>query len=708
MFEPKKFGKYLLIDKIAAGGLAELFQSKVTGAQGFEKLIAIKTILPHLAQENELISCFIDEAKLAALLNHQNIVQIYDFGDIDGTFYIAMQYLFGKDLRRVIDRAKEKRISIDLGYSLYITSLICSGLDYAHNLKDLQGSALKLIHRDITPQNIILTYDGDVKIVDFGIAKAAARSTLTQIGTIKGKVAHMSPEQASGQSIDNRSDIFSTGIILYELVTGQKMFTGDTMEILAKVRDCKFELAESIAPDLPKKVYSIIHRSLAKDPDKRYQSCGEMQTDLEDCIHELTAWPTSRGLSKMMNLIYEDDITIEENVMRKTATISINQVHQPVTDIDYQGTAAEIVFEDAEYNDTTKIQNYENIDDSKNSDGSFTKVIKKHEGSKVPVLMYASIVILALASIISLLIYMPNIKNRQQNELLQSDTLTSFNLNLSKNSGTESDKKQSPVFDQSPKEKPQVRQTTSKKDKKSDKVQNSTSSQNLSKIGYVDSSSELIENENSLYNSIVITKRIPKESNVETLLEVKNATKALNNNKYKDSVTLFEKAITNHPALATEITRFYAFNFREKGIKMQKTDKSKAKIYFSKAIKIEPSNPHNYFQLGLLYIRLNDFPSAIKEYNKALRLDFKSPTIYFNMGYAYAKLKNYKQAEAMFIKSINLNPPYIDEALFNLAVVQNLHGKNNAAVKNLKRILRANANNKKAKLLLSKINKEVG
>ena len=151
MFIPKQFGKYLLIDKIAAGGLAELFQSKVSGAQGFEKLIAIKTILPHLAQENELISCFIDEAKLAALLNHQNIVQIYDFGDHEGTFYIAMQYLFGKDLRRVLDRAKEKSISIELGYSLYITSLICSGLGYAHNLKDLQGEPLKLIHRDITP-----------------------------------------------------------------------------------------------------------------------------------------------------------------------------------------------------------------------------------------------------------------------------------------------------------------------------------------------------------------------------------------------------------------------------------------------------------------------------------------------------------------------------------------------------------------------------
>lgn len=679
MFKPRKFGKYLIINKIAAGGLAELFQSKVTGAQGFEKLIAIKTILPHLAQENELISCFIDEAKLAALLNHQNIVQIYDFGDIDGTFYIAMQYLFGKDLRRVLDRAKEKEISIDLGYSLYITSLICSGLGYAHNLKDLQGEELRLIHRDITPQNIIITYDGDVKIVDFGIAKAAARSTLTQVGTIKGKVAHMSPEQASGQSIDHRSDIFSTGIIFYELVTGKKLFQGDTMEILAKVRDCKFELAESLAPNLPKKVYSIIHRALAKDPDKRYQSCLEMQSDLEDCIHELTIWPTSRGLSKIMNSIYENDIVVEENTLQKTSTFSIKGAEQDGVEIDYDKTAAEIIFEQGPgKEDTTELINYDNLDDPENLTGSLTKIIEKHEGSKAPVLMYLAVVIIALASIISILIYTPNLTIKDKNQFLQPEFLT-----------------------------PTTSNTSIGNDKKSFLTSNN-SDNGLTAINIKKTRIDPIGNENSLYNSIIITKKIPKKSNVESILEIQQATNALQKNNYKKAVTLFEKAINNNPALSSEIIKFYAFSFREKGISFQNKNKKLSKVYFSKAIKIEPSNPHNYFQLGLLYIRLNDFSSAIKEYNKALSLDFKSPTIYFNMGYAYAKLKKYKEAEEMFIQSIKLNPPYKDEALFNLAVVQNLHGNNNAAVKNLKKILKANSKNKKAKILLSKINREIG
>ncbi len=692
MFEPKQFGKYLIIDKIAAGGLAELFKSKVSGAQGFEKLIAIKTILPHLAQDNELIRCFIDEAKLAALLNHQNIVQIYDFGDFEGTFYIAMQYLYGKDLRRVIDRAKEKNISIDLGYSLYITSLICSGLGYAHNLKDLEGEPLKLIHRDITPQNIIITYDGDVKIVDFGIAKAAARSTLTQVGTIKGKVAHMSPEQAAGQAIDHRSDIFSTGIILYELVTGKKLFTGDTMEILAKVRDCKFELAEIAAPNLPEKVYSIIHRALAKDPDKRYQSCAEIQSDLEDCIHGLTVWPTPRGLSQIMNSIYKDEILVEEDSMRKTSTISIGGNNLGDTVMDYGKTAGEIIFQQTGSNATAKLNAFEDPDVTKNLTGSFTKVIQPHESSKIPALMYSSFAILALASIISILIYMPNMAARQNNEFLEPEIVNSINSNLSKE----------PYSKPVP---PNNKAISSSK-------QNTTYTKTSNKNKLIEKKFKTADiNDNSplyQYNSILIDKAIPEKNKIENFFEIKAAIQALDNYDLNRADIFFNKAIINHPSLSKEITKFYSFSLREKGIILERKKQKQAKAYFLKAIKIEPLNPHNHFQLGLLYIRLNKFSLAINEYQKALNLNFKSPTIYFNMGYAYAKQKKYKKAEEMFIKSINLNPPYIDEALYNLAVVQNLYGDNNAALKNLKKILKTNSKNKKAKLLLSKINKEVG
>jgi serine/threonine protein kinase len=227
-WQSTRLGKYLLLEKIAAGGMAQLYRAKITGVQGFEKLIAIKMILPHLLGEKELISSFIDEAKLAALLSHQNIVQIYDFGRMENSYYIAMEYLRGKDLRYIFQKSKERKLPLNVEQALYVISRICSGLDYAHKLKDFQGKPLNIIHRDISPQNILITYEGEVKILDFGIAKAASQSTITQHGMIKGKVAYMSPEQASGQKIDLRSDIFSIGILLYELLTHTRMFTGDT------------------------------------------------------------------------------------------------------------------------------------------------------------------------------------------------------------------------------------------------------------------------------------------------------------------------------------------------------------------------------------------------------------------------------------------------------------------------------------------------
>jgi serine/threonine protein kinase/Flp pilus assembly protein TadD len=325
-FQPVRFGKYLLLEKLASGGMAQLFRAKITGVQGFEKLIAIKTILPHLTSEQDLVSSFIDEAKLAALLHHQNVVQIYDFGSLEGSYFISMEYLFGKDLRHTSVKSKEKGFHLSIENALHITSRICSGLDYAHNLKDFQGNPLNIIHRDISPQNILVTYEGDVKIVDFGIAKAARRSTVTQVGMIKGKVAYMSPEQASGQNIDHRSDIFSTGILLYEMVTGKQMFVGaDTLQVLAKVCRAEFEPPEVAQGGLPPKVYQILHRALKKDPEERYQSCGEMLADMEECMFELSMRPTARGLSQYMKELFKEEIANEGQTMQEAALLCVEE-----------------------------------------------------------------------------------------------------------------------------------------------------------------------------------------------------------------------------------------------------------------------------------------------------------------------------------------------------------------------------------------------
>ena len=312
VFEPKQFGKYQLLDRIAVGGMAELFRAKLTGAQGFEKLIVIKKILPNLSEEESLVTSFIDEAKLAALLHHENIIQIYDFGSMADQYFIAMEYLFGKDLRAINSAAEKKDLPLGMENILYIVSRICAGLDYSHNLKDLQGRPLNIIHRDINPQNILITYEGQLKIIDFGIAKAASHNAHTRENLIKGKLAYMSPEQANGAKIDHRSDIFSTGIILYELLTARRMFTGDTMHVLSLVREAQYDPPEEVISDLPPNLNAILCRALAKDPADRYQSAGEMLADIEAFMFEISLHPNARSFAGYIKELFDEEHAEEE------------------------------------------------------------------------------------------------------------------------------------------------------------------------------------------------------------------------------------------------------------------------------------------------------------------------------------------------------------------------------------------------------------
>ncbi len=318
----KRFGKYLLLDRVATGGMAELFRAKFSGEEGFEKLVAVKRILPHLAVQEELVTAFIEEAKLAALLEHQNLVRIFDFGSMGESFFIAMEYLYGRDLRGIGQRGKTKEAPLSLENALYIVSRVCAGLAYAHNRKDFMGRPLNLVHRDISPQNIFITWEGEVKILDFGIAKAATRSTMTQVGIIKGKVAYMSPEQAAGRPMDHRSDIFSTGILLHELVTGERMFEGETLEILRRVQNAEYRPARQVREDLPPCLIKVLDSALAKDVDSRYQSCSDMLADLEECTFVTSLRPSAQGLAKYIRFLFQEDMATEEVELKEIAGIS--------------------------------------------------------------------------------------------------------------------------------------------------------------------------------------------------------------------------------------------------------------------------------------------------------------------------------------------------------------------------------------------------
>ncbi|MBI3805623.1 MAG: protein kinase [Nitrospirae bacterium] len=309
MSHPTPFGKYLLLDKIGTGGMAELYLAKQTGLSGFEKVVAIKRILPHLTQGTEFISMFVNEAKLAALLTHQNIVQIYDLGSVDQAYYIAMEYVMGKDLKTVLQQGRSRSMPLSIGDALLIVSKICSALDYAHRKSDLQGNDLHLVHRDISPQNILVSYEGEVKLVDFGIAKAAMGGQETKTGILKGKLAYMSPEQAWGKPVDGRSDLFALGIVLYEAVTGERLFTGnDEISILEKVRKAEIAPPTRLNPAIPPELEAILERALAKEVEARYQSASEMERALEGLITQKGYAFSSLSLSHYMKQLFDHQI----------------------------------------------------------------------------------------------------------------------------------------------------------------------------------------------------------------------------------------------------------------------------------------------------------------------------------------------------------------------------------------------------------------
>jgi tetratricopeptide (TPR) repeat protein len=575
--QPTRFGKYLLLEKLAVGGMAQLYRAKITGIQGFEKLIAIKTILSHLTEEKELLSSFIDEAKLAALLHHQNIVQIYDFGTMENSYFIAMEYLFGKDLRYIFSKSQEKNLPLSNEHALYIMTRICSGLDYAHSLKDFQGKPLNIIHRDISPQNIIVTYEGEIKIVDFGIAKAASQSTITQFGMIKGKIAYMSPEQASGQPIDYRSDIFSTGIILYEMVTGKRMFTGpDTLQILAKVSRAEFEPPEVARSGLPTKVYKILNRALMKEPEDRYQSCGEMLADLEECMFQLSLRPTARGISQYMKELFKEEIAAEDEMMREAAVADMARPSPAEKEV----RAIEVGLE------KPKVSYEEEV----------PKTQKKRS------IQYAAIAVLLVVIVVVFAFWFKG----------KSAKIPSKEVAV-----------------KSPE--PSVSQPT-------------------------------IEN-------------VPTKTTPPVAKEI-------------------EKASTSHSE---------AKALQEQAIGLMEKNPQEAKSLLLKAIGLDPTSIQAHFQLGLAYMKLKDFPKAIENYQKVAELNPKFTDAFFNLGYLYAIKKDYSTAERMYERVVQLAPSYLDEAYFNLGIVQEKQGKKKESIENLERALSVNPNNEKARKFLEKL-----
>jgi CheY-like chemotaxis protein len=281
----EEYGNYFLLEKIAVGGMAELFKAQQRGVQGFQKIVAIKRILPHFSDNEDFVTMFIDEAKLAAQLTHPNIVQIFDLGKAGSSYYIAMEYVNGRDLRTLLKKVREYGQPFPEQVAAFVVMKVAAALDYAHRKRGFDDRELKLVHRDISPQNVLLSTEGAVKLVDFGIAKAASKASHTVAGALKGKLLYMSPEQALGQPVDNRSDLYSLGLVLFELLTGERCFQADSeFGVLEKVRLGRVSDIQYVNPRVSKEMAGIVSRALQKGVDHRYPSARFLERDLRDYL----------------------------------------------------------------------------------------------------------------------------------------------------------------------------------------------------------------------------------------------------------------------------------------------------------------------------------------------------------------------------------------------------------------------------------------
>ena len=306
--EPTRLGSYEIVRKLARGGMADLFLAR-TVTNTFERLVVLKKILPKFAANPRYVQLFLDEAKLAAGLNHKNIVQVFDIGNHGADSFFAMEFLHGQDVRTVLHRTWRLNEKMPIKHAIHIASQVAAALHFAHEKRRPDGSLLNIVHRDVSPSNVIVTYDGSVKLLDFGVAKAATSTIKTRTGTLKGKISYMSPEQAKGASVDRRSDIFSLGIVLWEMITTTRLFRGENdLATLQLIINQPPKKPSEVNPECPKELERIVLRALSQDPATRYQTAHELAIELEDLVRQLQLMQSTTALSLYMATLFRQEI----------------------------------------------------------------------------------------------------------------------------------------------------------------------------------------------------------------------------------------------------------------------------------------------------------------------------------------------------------------------------------------------------------------
>ena len=314
----QQLGRYHLLDRIAFGGMAEIYRAKTFDATGQPHLVAVKRVLAHLAEDDDFIQMLVDEAKIASVLRHGNIARVYEFARAHGEYFIAMEHVDGKDMRTVLERCRTKKKPIPPEHAAYICAEVGSALHAAHSAVDARNRPLRIIHRDVSPSNIICSYAGEVKLCDFGIAKATLSRVTTKTGVIKGKVKYMSPEQALGRKLDHRSDVFSLGSCLYEMLTRIPPFTAtNEMDLLIKVRDAKYRPVSELTPGIPPELEAIADRCLTRSRANRYQTAAEAETDLRAFLRKFMPNYSRSHLGRFIRKSFAQEIERELRMLEE-------------------------------------------------------------------------------------------------------------------------------------------------------------------------------------------------------------------------------------------------------------------------------------------------------------------------------------------------------------------------------------------------------
>ncbi|MCB9630858.1 MAG: serine/threonine protein kinase [Sandaracinus sp.] len=317
------FGPYELLERIGMGGMAEVFLARQRGEEGFERLIAIKRILPQVAEDDAFVRMFVDEAKIAVQLSHPNIAQIYDLGREGDTYFIAQEYVHGRDMGAIVER-QQVAAPLPIPFVLYVASKVCEALAHAHEAMGSGGRPLNLIHRDVSPSNVLVSFEGGVKVIDFGLAKAAGRLVTTQAGVVKGKLAYLSSEQARGLEIDSRSDLFSLGVCMFEWLTGQRLFQRrNDIETVVAVQKAEVPPLRALRPDAPPVLQQIVMHALAPDPDRRFQSAQEMHDALLSFIYDMRWTMKRKAVGEYVRALFpeavlDEPVPMDDDVPRDT------------------------------------------------------------------------------------------------------------------------------------------------------------------------------------------------------------------------------------------------------------------------------------------------------------------------------------------------------------------------------------------------------